>query len=385
MPAQSILFTPNIDEQDLDRETDKVDERLAGVGEDVPVSFDPEEMDMGGLTPAGAPGGGVGPGAAAGAGRAAGAAGLASKIPKPVAGVTAAAALPVALAGGVGIGMLSAMQDASARLQTSSTILGQAFDTIWRPLGDRLDELFIRDVVVGIRDEALQFEELVRDGGTGLFPASREEAGRRLQAAGQMAGMLPTAPTIVAEMGLKRVGSLIAGDFSWPSPSDLLDTFAWPTAKAFLRLFTWPTAGALASDFNWPAASALARDFDWPTPTQLLRDFDAPGPSDIVDEVFGGINLGPGDVLDAITGGGGDGGDNSGLDIDIPGTGLGGGANERTGSTSPSSGMGGDGIADKFDRLIREVQRSGETVLNLDNREIARARARSAETDPRTR
>jgi hypothetical protein len=158
MPTESILFSPEIDERQLDKETDEVNQQLAGVGEDVPVNFDPEEMEMDGLMPAGGGrgGGGFG-GAAAGAG-------LASKIPKPVAGVTAAAAMPIAISGAVGMGMLSAMHGASARMQTSASILGQAWNNVWRPIGDKVDQLFIRDVAMDILEESQSFGEAVRDG-----------------------------------------------------------------------------------------------------------------------------------------------------------------------------------------------------------------------------
>jgi|APHM01.1.fsa_nt_gi hypothetical protein len=83
---ESIIFAPELDERQLSSEVGKVDDELNQVGNDVPVSFDPDEMD--GLQP---PGGGAGGGVPGGA---AGAAGLASKIPAPVAGVAASAALP---------------------------------------------------------------------------------------------------------------------------------------------------------------------------------------------------------------------------------------------------------------------------------------------------
>lgn len=55
MPAEEIVFSPSVDERQLDRETDQVNDHLAEVGRDVPVSFDAEEL--GGVTPAGGGGG----------------------------------------------------------------------------------------------------------------------------------------------------------------------------------------------------------------------------------------------------------------------------------------------------------------------------------------
>jgi len=162
MPTESIVFAPELDERQLGNETDKVNEELQQVGEGIPVSFD---GDMDGLTDGlSAPGGGGG-GGGAGAGAAIeGASAMASKIPKPVAGVAAAAALPVALAGGIGAGMLSAMTDASAQLQTSASILQTAQNNVWRPIGDRLDEVFVRDAVMGLRDDTQSFNDQFRSG-----------------------------------------------------------------------------------------------------------------------------------------------------------------------------------------------------------------------------
>jgi len=58
MPASSIVFDPELDERQLDREVGQIDDRLASVGEDVPVSFDQEELDS--LSPPGGGGGGGG-------------------------------------------------------------------------------------------------------------------------------------------------------------------------------------------------------------------------------------------------------------------------------------------------------------------------------------
>lgn len=40
MPTSSILFTPTIDERELDKEVGTVNDRLESVGEDIGVSFD---------------------------------------------------------------------------------------------------------------------------------------------------------------------------------------------------------------------------------------------------------------------------------------------------------------------------------------------------------
>lgn len=193
MPESSIVFDPEIDERELDKSVAQTNEAFNEAATDIPVSVDDQSIDgfedqmqgatdglvadieaeMDALTGAGVGGGGGGIGGAA-AGRAvaggaggAGAAGvgaLASKIPKPIAGVAAAAALPVALAGGVGAGLLSAMQSSSARLQTSTNLLGIAADNFFRPIGDDFDKLLVRPVAKGILDTSEDFEELWESG-----------------------------------------------------------------------------------------------------------------------------------------------------------------------------------------------------------------------------
>jgi hypothetical protein len=186
MPNTSIVFDPELDERQLDREVSNTNDALSDVATDLPTSFEDRSFDtfserlqdsadgvvadieasMDAMTPdVGGLGDAVG-GGGMGATGAGAAAGLASRIPKPVAGV-AAAALPVALAGGVGAGMLSAMQNASARMQTSATLMGQAWNNVWRPIGDRVDELFIRPVAKDLLSSTQDFEDLLREGKPG--------------------------------------------------------------------------------------------------------------------------------------------------------------------------------------------------------------------------
>lgn len=166
MPTESIVFDPLIPDRELDQQADKVDQRLAESGQINPELGEVQgELGLDGIGGVGGGGGGMGLGG--GAGRAGAAAGLASRIPKPVAGVTAGAALPAALVGGVGVGLLSAMQGASARLKTSTTLLGQAWNNVFRPLGDDLDKLFVRDLVQDLVDITEDFEETYRNDGRG--------------------------------------------------------------------------------------------------------------------------------------------------------------------------------------------------------------------------
>lgn len=172
MVNTSIVFDPSVDNRKLDREVGKIDKKLEQTGQITP-DIDSSQLD--GMTPDGVRGingGGDGSGALEVAGMGA----LASKIPKPIAGVAASAVLPIGIAGAVGAGMLSAMQSSSARLQTSTTLLGQAWDNVWRPLGDRLDELFIRDTAIGILRATEDFEDAIRSGNllAGAFIIDRE-------------------------------------------------------------------------------------------------------------------------------------------------------------------------------------------------------------------
>jgi len=155
MPTESIVFAPEVDERQLGRETDAVNEQLQEVGQDIPVEF---QGDMGGIQDGlEIPGGDAGGGVPGGAGAAASAAGLASKIPKPVTGVATAAALPVALSGAVGVGMFSAMESASARLQTQTSLIGQAWKTFWRPFGDKTAE-FLSPITTELVNLSTKFE-----------------------------------------------------------------------------------------------------------------------------------------------------------------------------------------------------------------------------------
>jgi len=300
---ESIVFAPELDERQLDSEVGKVDETLNEVGNDVPVSFNPEEdMGMGdGLAPPGADGGGI-PGGGAGA-----AAGLASKLPGPVAGVTASAALPVALAGGVGLGMLSAMSDASARLQTSANILGTAKDNFFREPGNVLDENIVRPLSEDILSLSTEFGDDAREKGVtiafgellagatvkfgkGAFDFLKGsitdiEAEDLLGPVGELGPDIVTG--IVNEISghdfdsfsdmADKVGEKIVEGFDWPD----LPAFSWPN----LPPFSWPNIPTPDLDVEppelpdnfWPEVS-LPSDF-WPDvtpPSDLFPDLEVP-------------------------------------------------------------------------------------------------------------
>jgi len=237
-PAEQITFAPEINERDLDREVGQIDDQLASVGEDVPVSFDEEELDS--LSPPSAGGGLAAAGGGGGAGAGAGAAaGLAGKLPKPVAGVTAASALPIALAGGVGLGLLSAMQSASARLQTDTKLLGIAVDNFFREPGNILSKHVTRPIVEEFLSFSLDFDDALRSD-------QFADAGRMLAEASYDLNQI-TNPVMWPSLVVERVGAVVLDAFNeldfqgmitnawpgWPSVRD--DWLGWPSVRA-----AWP-------------------------------------------------------------------------------------------------------------------------------------------------
>lgn len=297
-PAESIVFSPDVDERQLDREVEQIDDRLETVGEDVPVSFDQEELNS--LSPAGGGGGGGG-GAGAGA-----AAGLASKIPKPVAGVTAAAALPIAIAGGVGVGLLSAMQGASAQLQTSSKLFGIAVDNFFRVPGKVLNNSIVGPIAKKTLNVATDFDDLARNKGLAVAIAAFDDkaastlsnaitdtlsgkgslgdivlTGTATVAAGAVISKLTwgtigggavvnalgwgsvSAAGIVGAISWPFVGAgLIAGVISWGSfqSGDLISAMGWGTVTGAATVaalgFGTVTGGAVIGAIAWPTISA---------------------------------------------------------------------------------------------------------------------------------
>jgi hypothetical protein len=242
MPKESIVFSPEVSERQLKNEVGQIDDQLASVGEDVPVSFDEEELDSlsppsagGGLAAAGGGGGGAGAGAGA-------AAGLAGKLPKPVAGVTAASALPIALAGGVGLGLLSAMQSASARLQTDTKLLGIAVDNFFREPGNILSEHITRPIVEEFLSFSLDFDDALRSN-------QFADAGRMLAEASYDLNQI-TNPVMWPSLVIERVGAVVLDAFNeldfrgiitdawpgWPSVRD--DWLGWPSVRQ--EWLGWP-------------------------------------------------------------------------------------------------------------------------------------------------
>jgi hypothetical protein len=434
MPTESIIFSPELDERQLDRETGKVNESLSEATDDIQANIG-TEMDS--LSPAGV--GGAGGGGGGGVGGAAGAAGLASKIPKPVAGVAAASALPIALAGGVGLKIASEMVQQSARLQTSASILSQAQANVFRPLGDKVDQLFVRDLVTDILDETQAFAEDIRRGDF-LEGAIQLSTGFDFQedgiadAIGAAVGGAFGGP-LGSRVGSDIASGIVDGWDGWPDVGGLFP--GWPNIQA-----EWPGFPDVQAEWNgWPTIQPVnlaskvtsVNLVNQVTPVNLAHSVTGVNLSDFVT----GINLGNFiDIPEILSSGNDPGGDpppNGGGDFGDPFDGGNrgrsfGGPRLQTGGRVTGTGVatvdrgelvtdeqrlvseladaigvrgargGGGGSADmsgveqRLDRLstqLRRLESALDVSVQVGREEIARAttdgrRNRVADTDPTT-
>lgn len=246
---RSIVFSPDTDDRQLDKEVSKIDDKLGEVDETITPQVDTSAMDGVGSGVSGGRGGRGG----GGVGQAAGVGALASKIPKPIGAVAAGAAIPTAMVGSIGVGLLSAMHGASARMQTSTQLLGQAWNNVWRPLGDRVDELFIRGPVMDIVDATQSFEELLRASFGADAAGNMVEAWeQRLRGMASLADLLPGTFGDVLSGGLEGAADAIQvlQDFEWTG----LPEFNWPD----LPSFSWPSL----PNFQWPDIPTPDVSFD---------------------------------------------------------------------------------------------------------------------------
>jgi hypothetical protein len=387
---------------------------------------------MDSLSPAGV--GGAGGGGGGGVGGAAGAAGLASKIPKPVAGVAAASALPIALAGGVGLKIASEMVQQSARLQTSASILSQAQANVFRPLGDKVDQLFVRDLVTDILDETQAFAEDIRRGDF-LEGAIQLSTGFDFQedgiadAIGAAVGGAFGGP-LGSRVGSDIASGIVDGWDGWPDVGGLFP--GWPNIQA-----EWPGFPDVQAEWNgWPTIQPVnlaskvtsVNLVNQVTPVNLAHSVTGVNLSDFVE----GINLGNFiDIPDFLSGGGDPGGDTPDpdpVDREFPRGDPRNAPSARTGGRITSSGVaevhrgelvtdeqrlvseladavavrggggggGGDadmsGVEQRLDRLstqLRRLESALDVSVQVGREEIARAttdgrRNRVADTDPTT-
>jgi hypothetical protein len=195
MPTSSVIFSPEMDERQLDSEVSKIDESL----DDADTTIHPEidESALDGFDGLGGGGGGVGGlsaarGGGAGGGAAAGAiAGLSSKLPASVSAGTAgaaaaAAALPVALAGGGFFALKNIEQglaEASPALSQVNTMFSQAIKQFRAPFGRALAEE-LRPGAQTLLEAGVEFRKMASEQGLqsaienlneGFFGDIREE------------------------------------------------------------------------------------------------------------------------------------------------------------------------------------------------------------------
>jgi hypothetical protein len=328
MPNESIVFDPQLDERQLDREVRKTNDRLQQVGQDLPVSFDQSQMDslqpptggmgggLGGMGP-----GPLGAGIGAGAGSAGAVGALSEKLPDSVAGVTVGKALPIALAGGVGLGILSQLQQASGALQTTTNLFGTAMNLFFRPFGNFLGRT-LRPFALGTLQMAQDFADLASDEGLMVAVASLpfeigEEIGGAFSGAledlmggeADIGDFLTIGGTIGGATLLGKftygtlTGSGLLGGFSFGSVTGaaLLSklTFGTVTANAFLGAMTFneitsgDLTGAMLSG-GITGATLAATVFGGVSISSGL----------IVGTVFGGAAVTGAEILDTVFGGG---------------------------------------------------------------------------------
>ncbi|AFH22176.1 hypothetical protein OSG_eHP18_00095 [environmental Halophage eHP-18] len=366
------------------------------------------------------------------------------KIPKPVAGVAAAAALPVALAGGVGVGLLSAMGDASARLGTSASILGTAKDNFFREPGNVLDENIVRPLANQTLDVSTDFSEISREKGLGAglgFLATgddpREDTGK-FEKAGGVLGSLGAilaggaAGAKVGAAGGAALGSIVpgAGTAAGGAGGAIVGAITGAIAATPIGGRIGSALGEKVDDFSWPDLP----DFEWPNIPQFpgWPDVSAqwggwpdiqsafPGWPDIQSAFPGWPDLSlPNNFWPDIDmpdfGGGGGGGNDDGLLDPIPGIATGGRV-QSTGTATVHRGElvtdegrlvreladaidTGDGgtaevdlspLESKLDRLhndLRQLRRAMDVTLEVDKETLGRATSdardnRMADTDP---
>lgn len=244
---------------------------------------------------------------------------LGNKLPSPIPGRLAPAAMPIAIAGAVGAGMLKAMHGASARLKTSTSLLGQAWNNVWRPLGDRLDELFIRDAVMDLLSATQDFEETFREGHEGAAFAGL--TGDLLDMLGlkELGGAFNLGSLFLEHFPFDTIKTLIKK--KWPGWPDLKGLWpGWPKIKSMWPGWPdlkglWPGWGSFIDGIQWNTHIAGLRFSHW---KQLITEPNWGGiiegvtSSDVLGRIapnvngrqlvrsIGWPNIGPGHVIGSI-------------------------------------------------------------------------------------
>lgn len=251
---ESIVFGPEIPDRELDKEVSKIDDRLADVDTSISPEMDTGGVGGGGLDAAEDIGGGGGMGGGGKLGAIAGATGgmastLKSRLPSPVPGITASSIMPVALAGAAGIGMLSAMHSASAKLQAVTGMFGTAMNLFFRPFGNFLGEA-LRPMAKDMIDFASDFSDLAKSDGLSVAIAS----------------LAPTAATAIGNAfkdiisGEGSIGDIVLTGSAVAIVGTLISAIGWPTigAGTLLGAASWPSIGAagVVGAISWPVIGA---------------------------------------------------------------------------------------------------------------------------------
>jgi len=164
MVSSSIVFDPVIDDRELKQQSQKVTDEFQ----------DPElspQMGGGALRSGGQGMGGGGQMGALAESTESMDQTLADRLPVPVPGVSASSVLPVALAGGAGLGMLSAMKSSSAILDSTLGMFGTAIRMFFRPFGDFLGN-HLRDMAIDLIDFADKFGDIADSKGLAVAVTS---------------------------------------------------------------------------------------------------------------------------------------------------------------------------------------------------------------------
>jgi len=292
--------------------------------------------------------------------------------------VTAAAALPIALTGAVGVGLLSEMGKASARMQTSASILGVARDNFFREPGNVFDKHITRPLSEDILSMSQDFDDAMREGRpveaiTGVlsdvFPDNTQT--------GSLLNLIDTIVSINNTLGEVDMGWIDVVSQSWPGWPDVTGLWPeWPDIQT--EWPEWPSIdtewpGWPSIDTEWPGWPSIGAEWpgwpdigtpSWPSAGMILNQFPTLSASALRDAILGDGSSGGGS---GSSGGGGGGGFLPDFDIPLLDGYASGGRVQRTGAAVVHRN---EIIADP-DRLVSELasavsQSTGRRTRSMD-------------------
>lgn len=342
------VIRPTVDDQAVDREVSDMERQFQdGIGD-----LDPGVEGLGGARATGAAGGG-----GVGAAGAAGGAGILSKL----GGTATKAAMPVALAGATGFGILQGTQrlaQASPALQQTLGLFGEAMGLFFRPFGNALSDIF-RPAA----EAAITAGTWFADHGGAIIDA--------LELFGSPA-------RLGAEIGREIFGGGTSNELvdsvlgDWPGWPDAITQFpGWPNVvKGWQMVGGWPNVGQFWNNLGgWPNVGGLWNSMGgWPDlslPTDFWPTVEWPGWGEIIDIVQGGGGDGGG-------GGGGTNGGDGGVDF-TPGSGegrgpdyVGSGPERGRGAVSPNDPrLASNQVGELSAEELRRSRRANEQVVDL--------------------